>query len=68
MDRLTTENGQLYACGLGNCNDEEGTTCGDCHYQEEAFKRLTEYENLGITPKEAASAKKFVEEFVKRKM
>ena len=52
MNRLTSEDGQLYACGYGRCNDEINCTCGDCHYTEEAFKKLAAYEDTGLEPEE----------------
>ena len=52
MNRLTSEEGQLYACGYGRCNDEINCTCGDCHYTEEAFKKLAAYEDTGLQPEQ----------------
>jgi hypothetical protein len=49
MNRLTSEDGQLYACGNGLCS-EEGIECTNCHYANEAFLKLAEYENVGLQP------------------
>ena len=45
MNRLTSEDGQLYACGNGLCSDGN-IECANCHYANEAFLKLAEYENL----------------------
>lgn len=49
MNRLTSEDGQLYACGNGLCSDGN-TECANCHYANEAFLKLAEYENVGLQP------------------
>ena len=49
MNRLTSEDGQLYACGNGLCSDGN-IECANCHYANEAFLKLAEYENVGLQP------------------
>ena len=45
MNRLTSEEGQLYACGNGLCSDGD-IECANCRYANEAFLKLAEYENV----------------------
>ena len=49
MNRLTSEDGQLYACGNGLCSDGN-IECANCRYANEAFLKLAEYENVGLQP------------------
>ena len=49
MNRLTSEDGQLYACGNGLCSDGN-TECANCRYANEAFLKLAKYENVGLQP------------------
>ena len=58
MNRLTSEEGQLYACGNNLCN-EEGLDCTNCRYANEAFLKLVEYEDTGLEPEQ-------IKELIKR--
>lgn len=49
MNRLTSEDGQLYACGNALCSDGD-IECANCRYANEAFLKLAEYENVGLQP------------------
>ena len=49
MNRLTSEDGQLYACGNGLCSDGN-IECANCRYANEAFLKLAKYENVGLQP------------------
>ena len=49
MNRLTREDGQLYACGNGLCSDGN-IECANCRYANEAFLKLAKYENVGLQP------------------
>ncbi len=49
MNRLTSEEGQLYACGNALCSDGD-IECANCRYANEAFLKLAEYENVGLQP------------------
>lgn len=51
MNRLTTENGQLYACGNALCSDGN-IECANCRYANEAFLKLAAYEDTGLEPEE----------------
>jgi hypothetical protein len=58
MNRLTSEDGQLYACGNGLCSDGD-IECANCRYADEAFLKLAEYENTGLEPKEIEKGKTY---------
>lgn len=56
MERLVSEDGQLYACGNSLCSDE-GIECTNCHYANEAFIKLGKYEDTKLQPKQAEKLK-----------
>lgn len=61
MNRLTSEEGQLYACGNGLCSDGD-IECANCRYADEAFLKLAEYEDTGFTPEEFTDLKVCLED------
>lgn len=55
MERLVSEDGQLYACGNNLC--DVGDECVDCRHVNEAFLKLVEYEDTKLQPKQVAKLK-----------
>jgi hypothetical protein len=51
MNRLISEDGQLYACGNALCSDGD-IECANCRYANEAFLKLAAYEDTGLEPEQ----------------
>ena len=64
MERLVSEDGQLYACGNSLCSDE-GIECTNCHYTDEAFLKLAKYQNTKLQPKQVEKLKSKYKELQK---
>lgn len=60
MNRLVSEDGQLYACGNGLCSEGD-IECTNCHYTNKAFLKLAAYENTRLEPEEIKDLKECVE-------
>jgi len=56
VEKLVSEEGQLYACGNSLCI-EEGIECTDCHYADEAFSKLAKYQNTKLQPEQVEKLK-----------
>lgn len=66
MEKLTKLNGigeyelqDCFDCGVGAGPDNEN--CGNCQKSLDAYQRLGEYENSGLTPEEINRLEKFVD-------
>ena len=55
MERLVSEDGQLYACGNNICDN--GDDCADCRHVKEAFLELANYQNTKLQPKQVEKLK-----------
>jgi hypothetical protein len=51
VERLVSEDGQLYACGNSLCIGE-GIECTNCHYTDTAFLKLAKYEDAKLQPEQ----------------
>lgn len=56
MERLVSEDGQLYACGNNLCRDEN-VECTDCRFTNKAFVKLGKYEDTKLQPEQVEKLK-----------